>query len=117
MSTFGQQKNLANLRTITFSHRYKKMPSGVEFLDTWIKDISLVEFKDLSAEYLKLDTETVDGEFYDLPRGKLIWIKLYSDALPKPVEWATLRRYTPEKFEYYSKLVGQNVNIKIDPEY
>jgi len=89
------------------------MPLGVEKLSTWIKDIALIDYKDLSEEQIKLDTETVTGEFYALPKTRLIWIKLWTIGMKKDAEWTTLRRYTPEKFDYYSTLVGQEVKIEI----
>lgn len=90
------------------------MPHGVEFLETWIKDIALIEYKDLTPEEIEKDTETVSGVFYQLPKTKLIWIKLWTPTINDGHEWGTLRRYTPEKFEYYSKLVGQQVKIAIN---
>ncbi len=97
------------MRTITFSHRYKKMPHGVEWLDTWIKDVSVIDYSQLTEEQIKLDTETMDGKFYPLTQGRLIWIKLYSDSLPKPTEWGTLRPFKKEKFKIYKNLFVQKI--------
>jgi hypothetical protein len=95
------------MRTIKFSHYYKKMPLVLN--PTFIKDIALIDYTDLTPEEIKLDTETRDGQFYPLPKTKLIWIKLWTEGH----EWGTLRRYTPDKYEYYSNLVGEEVHIEV----
>lgn len=100
--------------TIKFSHRYKKMPLGVEHLDTWINDIALIDFKNLTLEQIKQDTETVDGQFYELPKTKLICIKLWTVTINGAHIWATMRRWTPEKEIYYRGLKGKEVNIVIE---
>jgi len=105
------------MNSIKFSHRYKKMPHGVEFLETWIKGIAIVDFFNLSEAEIKWDTETVSGEFYPLPKTKLIQIQLWSETIDGGKEWNTLRRHTEEKYQYYRQLVGQQVEIKIDPTY
>lgn len=92
------------------------MPQGVEYTETWIKDIALIDYKDLTPEEIKQDTETIDGQFYELPKTRLIWIKLWSTTINGGHEWATLRRYTPDKYKYYSGLVGKEVKIVIDNE-
>lgn len=93
---------------IRFSHLYKKMPSTFE--NTIIVDVSVVDYMDLTLEEIEKDTETVDGEFYPLPPGKLIWIKLRTGEK----EWGTMRRYKVEKFKYYIRNIGKKVNILID---
>lgn len=90
------------------------MPDGVEYLETWIKDIALTDYRNLTPEEIRQDTETVDGLFFNLPHTKLIWIKLWSVTINGGHEWATMRRYTPEKFKYYSGLVGEQVKISIE---
>lgn len=101
------------MNTIHFSHRYKKMPPGVEYLETWITDVILKDYVQLTPHEIKQDTETVDGQFYKLPETTLIVITLWSNCLPKPVTWKTMRRWTKEKYEYYKSLKGQQVKIEI----
>lgn len=86
---------------------------GVEWLDTFVKDVSVIDYKQLTLEEIKKDTETVTGEFYQLPKGRLLWIKLWSDTINGGVEWATFRPYTAGKLEYYTKLIGQQINIEM----
>lgn len=101
------------MQTIRFSHFYKKMPPMVELLDTSIKDIAVINYKDLTSEEIIKDTETVDGKFYFLPKTKLIWIKLWSITINGGFEWGTMRMYTNQKFLYYKSLIGKRVNIQI----
>ena len=79
---------------------------------TFIKDIAVIDFGNLTPEQIERDTETVDGKYYQLPQTRLIWIKLWSEY----GEWATLRRFTPEKYKYYREHVGQEVHIAIVPD-
>lgn len=89
------------------------MPHGVEHLDTWIKDIRMIHYDDLTKDELKKDTETVDGKFYELPHYSLIRIGLWTDTINGAFEWATMRPYNYEKLKYYEKLVGKQVKIEI----
>jgi len=89
------------------------MPDGVEYLDTWIKDIAVVDYNDLTPEQIENDTAIVKGGNYPLPQTRLIWIKLWSVTINGWFEWATMRRYTPEKYRYYSSIVGEQVKIEI----
>ena len=101
------------MKTIKFSHRYKKMPEGVEYLDTWIKDVAVVDYAELTEEEIEQDTAIVSGGNYPLPKTRLIWLKLWSETIDGGFEWGTLRRFTPQKFDYYSGLSGQQVKIEI----
>ncbi len=99
------------MRTITFSHKYKKMPPILT--GTFITAVRKVEYQTLSEEFIKADTETVDGQFYPLQRGWLIFIELWTDGY----KWQTLRPWTPDKLKYYKGLEGQEVEIVIDENY
>lgn len=108
------------MATIKFSHRYKKMPHGVEYLETFVEDVSFVHYRDLTADEILKDTETVDGQFYQLPKTYLIRIRLWTPCYDMETresvawKWTTMRPYTPEEFEYYKKLIGQQVGILIE---
>lgn len=99
---------------IVFSHLYNKMPYGVQYLSTWVTDVSIIEFNDLTPEEIQQDTAIVGGGNYQLPHMKLIKIDLWSDTINGAHKWATLRPYTPEKYEYYRGLRGQTVSIVIE---
>lgn len=102
------------MRAIKFSHRYKKMPIGVEYLKTWIQSVIVIDYKDLTEDQIKQDTETIDGKFYQLPQTRLINIILWSETIHGGKSWGTMRRWTSEKWDYYKHLVGQQVQIKIE---
>ncbi len=93
---------------IKFSHHYKKMPAVLS--PTFIRGIKKVHFSELTPEFIKADTETDDGQFYPLPRTWLIIISLWTEGR----EWQTIRRFTPEKMEYYDAHIGNEVEIKIE---
>ena len=99
------------MQQIIFSNRYVKMPQGVEYCNTFIKDVTHIDYLDLDPEFVERDTAIVGGGHYPLPNCRLICISLWTDCFPKPVEWTTLRRWTPEKFSYYRSLMGQQVGI------
>lgn len=97
-----------SIKTIKFSHRYKKMP--VVLSPTFLKGVRIKHYNDLTEEFIKLDTETVDGKFYNLPKTKLLILDLWTEG----DYWHTVRRWTPQKEEYYRGLVGQEVRIVIE---
>lgn len=99
---------------IKFSHVYKKMPSGVQWCDTYIKGVKVIEYSSLTPEEIEIDTAIVGGGNYKLPTGKLIVIELWTDCLPEPKAWATMRSWDQEKERYYRRLLGQQVKIVID---
>ena len=98
------------MNTIKFSHLYKKMPPILN--PTYLKDVAIIDYKLLTPEQIEQDTAIVGGGNYPLPHTRLIWLKLWTEGH----EWGTMRRYTPGKWDYYSRLVGSEVNIQIVKE-
>lgn len=96
------------------------MPPNVEYLETFIKSVTVTEYKYLTVEQIKEDTETVDGQFYQLPKTKLIVIQLWTPYFNKITgksetkNWTTMRFYTQRKFQYYKENVGVQVKITIE---
>ena len=70
------------------------MPPTLE--PTYIESIKMMHSKGLTPEFIKYDTETVDGEFYKLPLGLVIIINLYTNDH----KWTTVRRWTEQKEKY-----------------
>lgn len=101
--------------TINFIGRFRKMPQYVEHLDTYIKDVSVIEFRDLTIEEVERDTAMCNGMYYTLPQTTLIKIALWSVTIYGGQEWTTYRRYTPEKLSKYNDYRGQQVQIRIGP--
>lgn len=105
---------MEKINQIKFSHIYKKFPTNWNSGITYIKDIALVDYKDLTPEQIEEDTAIVGGGNYPLPQTRLIWILLWTTGMKPSSAWGTMRRYTPQKFDYYSKLVGHEVKIVVD---
>ena len=98
------------MRTIKFSHHYKKMPAVLS--PTFITNVTATHYKYLDPDFIVKDTETDEGEFYPLPKTNLIIIELFTEGH----KWQTIRRFTPEKMKYYLSLKGAEVNIQITNE-
>jgi hypothetical protein len=98
---------------IKFSNQYKKMPSGIQYLETFVSSVRITEYSKLTPEEIKEDTETIQGTFFDLPQGSLIEINLWTAGFQAHA-WKTYRRYSPEKYDFYKSLVGEQVGIKIE---
>lgn len=88
------------------------MPLNIESSKTFISNVVRTEYSELSKDFIKKDTETIDGLFFWLPRGPLIIVYLWTDG----ISWQTVRSYTTEKFEYYLSHIGEEVKI-IVPQY
>lgn len=83
------------------------MPKNLK--GTYLVDVVRTHYNKLTPEFIREDTETVDGKLYQLPRTELIILKLYTDGRI----WQTVRRYTAEKYEYYYAIQGLEVEIVI----
>ena len=101
------------LYTIKFSHYYLKM-GGLHLFETFtVVRVEATDYNSLSDTFIDYDTEYWDNENhlkkYNLPKGQLIIIFLaQSHQL-----MTTIRRYTVDKFHFYSSLVGKEVIVKI----
>ncbi len=99
--------------TIKFLGRYKKMPSGVQWCDTFVKDVVVRTRLELSQQEIDADTLREDGTYFDLKGDQFILVILWTDCLPNPVTWSTLRQWDPDKLSYYRGIRGQQVRIEI----
>jgi hypothetical protein len=94
---------------IKFSHKYQKiLNSHNDVIETAVLlQVIPVNLEDLSKNFLDYDT---DNGTYELPkRGKylmLIFLKEHEDYTTDLNLFTTLRRWTPEKYSYYSENVG-----------
>jgi len=98
------------MRTIKFSHFYKKMPEGYEI--SKLLEIFVADRKDLHECFILYDTSHGDGENYPLPKGKLI-VMLLQTRDSKEL-WTTMRRCTPSKLKYYVGLRSSYVNCEVN---
>lgn len=101
------------MNIIKFNHRYINMPYGVEYLTTWVTDVKVVELRDLTPEQIKNNTQTIQGLSYPLSIGRKIVVCLWSDAIPQPIQWQTIRSWDDGKELYYKSLIGEEVKIEI----
>jgi len=103
------------MREIKFSHLYQKLlDEHNDMIDTaTLLDVIPVELSECSRAFLDYDTD--GGKFILPPKGKYLML-----VFKKPKEgtgisadnlFTTLRRYTPEKMDYYRGLVGSDLQV------
>jgi hypothetical protein len=96
------------MHTITFSHRYTKMPDRGKAI---LLQVFKTHYKDLSNVFVAYDTEILNShDYYPLPKTDLIVLLLIADD---GRTWTTIRRWTPQKEKYYRSITGQEVKIEI----
>lgn len=98
------------MKTIRFSHEYKKFPMLVGKADTTLLDVWVRSKNNISQPMIEYDTKYGDsGEFYTLPNTNLIILFLWTEGQL----WTTMRRWTPDKERHYRTLIGQQVKIEV----
>jgi len=101
--------------TIKFSHYYLKMKDFDLERPFTLVDMVTVNLSNLTPSFIQYDTtyteQGIDNIFqkYPLPKGDLITLYLVQDFHLI----TTIRRYTPEKFSFYTSWVGKEVMLKI----
>lgn len=95
------------MKEIKFSHNYlkfigKKLPLNVELLQCF-----KVHKKTLSESFITYDT-TYESGCYELPNTDLIVLLLW---IPDEFCFTTIRRFTPQKWDYYKNLEGEMVKL------
>jgi len=99
---------------IKFSHKYYKFPSAYQ--KSKIAQIIVMDEKDISQSFRDYDTcyytSVCRDNYYPLPKGKVIIIILIANSGLGWI-WTTIRRWTPEKEQYYRRLVGQVVECEV----
>jgi len=107
------------MSSIKFSHTYPKMPTVNGFTPvkySRLMEVFVTTSEELSDIFVIYDTayKKDDGTTgrYELPKGKVLVLLLaYGNWL-----WTTVRRWTPEKEQYYRSLRGKIVGIEINEE-
>ena len=101
--------------TIKFSHYYLKMQGFDLDRSFTLVAVWFTTLQSLTPSFIDYDTtyteQGINNIFqkYPLQKGDLITLYLVQDFRLM----TTVRRYTVEKFHFYSKLVGQEVMVKI----
>lgn len=115
--------------SIKFSHEYLKMPDEISWGNGMANPtylMAVIPFEDESCSKKFIDYDTVyigkdpdDKEYhYELPQGKKILLLLQTESPCVDGQgahnWTTIRRFTPEKYDYYKKHLGEKVKIEVD---
>jgi hypothetical protein len=105
------------MRQVRFSHNYLKLDKAFTRgnMKAKLLQVIQIDYKDLSADFIAHDTVYRDGRIvgaYDLPRTILILLIFRSEAFHKI--FMTLRRFTPSKWNYYKKSVGEIFEVKME---
>lgn len=111
----AENKKLPKLK---FSHRYKKFGwiiTPAKPINVKLLQIFKTHYNDLSESFKLYDTTYKEGygiNVYKLPQTELIVLILgyeYSFHM-----FTTIRRYTPEKYEYYKRMIGRLFELVVD---
>jgi len=115
---------------IKFSHRYSKIPEGIETKQTILLQVFKATKEELSKEFINYDTcfsvfmkqimkqnlyhdyYEESSSYYPLPSGKLLVLLLLTEGKL----WTTVREWTVAKEKYYRFIQGSQVQIKIVEE-
>jgi hypothetical protein len=93
------------VKTVKFSHVYPKLwgQKTAELLRVCL----LASVNPTLREY---DTKFLEGQYYELPKGKVIQLIFVGD---KGIPFCTIRRFTDDKWEYYTHQIGECFTIEI----
>ena len=107
---------MRDMKKIRFSHVYMKMkgkyypvPERAVLMEVFVVDRDL-----LHPGFVRYDTMYFDDEgnvsFYALPKGKVLVLLLrsFDDFF-----WTTIRRFTPQKYEYYMGCRGEEFMVEV----
>lgn len=95
---------------IKFSHKYTKLltDSGEVVKSAKLLQVIEIELDEMSKEFLAYDT---DNGLYDLPKKGTFLMLIFQKSSGNHL-FTTLRRFTPEKFNYYHRSIGQVFNVE-----
>ena len=106
------------MNTIKFSHAYQKLlDCHNDVIETaTLLHVQLIDLSNLKQDFINYDT---DNGTYKLPNIgaylMLIFLKPHEDYTTDLNLFTTLRRYTPQKYEYYCNAIGRIFNIEVKP--
>lgn len=86
---------------IKFSHRYRKMPPDPN--PSRLLGVLVANRATLHSAFVEYDTAIIGGGNYPLPSGKVLVLLLQAESGEL---WTTIRRWTPDKEQYYRGLRG-----------
>jgi len=105
------------MKTIKFSEVYEKFPD-TNISQAILLEVLRVKSEDLHPRFIEYDTIYFDKlannwAYYKLPKGEVLILILKSASCHAEELWTTIRRYTPQKYEYYKNLRGETFKIEI----
>jgi len=94
--------------TIKFSHRYHKMPPAPD--PSRLLEVLVANRATLHSAFVEYDTAIIGGGNYALPDGKVLVLLLQAEGGEL---WTTVRRWTPDKEQYYRGLRGTRLAVVV----
>lgn len=105
------------MKKIKFSHWYWKLDNVYKNRQMINRARLLqafkIHYKDLSEPMIKYDATFGNNEIYPLPKTELIFLVFVANQIGGGV-FTTIRRYTPKKFEYYQRAIGELFEVNIN---
>ncbi len=108
------------MKKIKFSHIYEKMPNYTDSppRSAILLEVVKINSEELHQRFVEYDTIYFDKEennwcHYKLPKGEVLILILKSEFDGLIDLWTTIRRFTPQKYEYYKNLRGEEFEIEI----
>lgn len=93
---------------IRFSSDYPKLWGQRQAM---LINVKVINSENLTQKLIEYDTKNTKGEYYKLPKGKLLHLTFIGiDLIP----FCTIRRATPEKLGYYNKMINRLFEVKIE---
>jgi hypothetical protein len=104
------------MKKIKFSHWYFKLfnvysENDSNRIATLLQALK-INYSDLSNDMIKYDATYGNEEIYDLPKTDLIFLVFNAHRLKGGI-FTTIRRYTPNKWEYYKGSEGETFEVII----
>ena len=93
---------------IKFSHHYHKMPPAPD--PSRLLEVLVANRATLHSAFVEYDTAIIGGGNYALPDGKVLVLLLQAEGGEL---WTTLRRWTPDKEQYYRGLRGTRLAVVV----
>jgi hypothetical protein len=96
------------MKKIKFSHRYDKLV-GMATTPRLIQALK-IHYEELSEWIINYDARIYESDdCYPIPRDYLILLIFQSDT---NMIFTTIRRFTPSKWKYYEKAVGELFEVE-----
>lgn len=90
---------------IKFSKEYPKLWGQDK---AKLLEVRKIVFGSIHDDLVLYDTKAVDGTYYELPKTQLIQLTFRGN---KGIPFCTIRRYTPEKYNYYKSLESRLFDV------